>query len=115
MINDKKLFEIMIKYHPIFAGWLIHTNAVIKEDDGLALSSDECNNNETDIYTHQSYQPIKVYENGVKRILYDSYDLSKTFISIKLTDSKGYNQGGSKLKEDFTRMKNKYGFRPKKI
>lgn len=92
MINDKKLFEIMIKYHPIFVGWLIHNNTVIKEDDGLALSSDECNNNETDIFNLQTYQPIMVYENGVKRILYDSYDRSKTFISIKLTDSNGYKR-----------------------
>lgn len=36
-------------------------------------------------------------------------------LGLTVTDSKGYNQGGSKLKEDFTRMKNKYGFRPKKI
>lgn len=36
-------------------------------------------------------------------------------LGLTVTDSKGYNQGGSRLKEDFTRMKNKYGFRPKNI
>jgi hypothetical protein len=36
-------------------------------------------------------------------------------LGLTVTDSKGYNQGGSRLKEDFTRMKNKYGFRAKNI
>lgn len=36
-------------------------------------------------------------------------------LGLTVTDSKGYNQGGSKLKEDFIKMKNKYGFRPKKM
>lgn len=90
MINDKKLFEIMIKYHPIFVGWLIHNNAVIKEDDKLVLPSDKNDDNETGLYAHQIFQPemvYQVYENGVKRIFYDCYDKSEKFISIKLTDS----------------------------
>lgn len=36
-------------------------------------------------------------------------------LGLTVTDSKGYNQGGSKLKADFTKMKNKYGFRAKNI
>lgn len=36
-------------------------------------------------------------------------------LGLTVTDSKGYNQGGSRLKEDFTRMKSKYGFRAKNI
>ena len=90
MINEKKLFEIMIKYHPVFVGWLIHNNVVKKEDDKLVLPSDNNDDNETSLYAHQIFQPemvYQVYENGVKRIFYDYYDKSEKFISIELTDS----------------------------
>lgn len=95
MINEKKLFEIMIKYHPIYVGWLIHNNVVIKEGDKLELSSNRHDDNEIDIYTRQTYQPemvYKVYENGVKRISYNYYDKSKKFISIKLTDDNDFKR-----------------------
>ena len=35
-------------------------------------------------------------------------------LGLTVTDSKGYNQGGSYIKEDINKMKTKYGFRAKK-
>ena len=37
MISDKKLYEIMIKYHPIFVGWLIKEKKILLLDDKLCI------------------------------------------------------------------------------
>lgn len=89
MINDKKLFEIMIKYHPIFVGWLIQKKLVIKEEDRLVLFSDANNREITNISTRSICKPLEVYEDGVKRI---GPGDKENYIRISLTDDSGYRK-----------------------
>ena len=37
MINDKRLFELMIKYHPTFVGWLFKEKKIEKSDDKIIV------------------------------------------------------------------------------
>ena len=87
MVSDKRLFEIMIKYHPTFIGWLIKNKKVEKLDDKLVL------------YTKKDSKPqyIQTYKgedyltnsDGSKRISGNRRD--KNFTEIKLRQRKHYS------------------------
>lgn len=42
MLNDKKLFEMMIKYHSTIIGLLVNKKIITKEDDKFMLNDNNC-------------------------------------------------------------------------
>ena len=79
----------MLKYHPIFVGWLIQHNQVTKLEGELTIYKKE----EKQINSVSKWIPFKglvTYSDGVKRIRYDSYDKRERFIEISLCNNGNY-------------------------
>lgn len=91
MVNDKELFSIMIKYHPIFVGWLIQKGLVEKGEDALLLIENKTNKEES-IWGKPIITPIKIYDDGVQRINYDSGHPEDAFIRLSLTKGDDYTE-----------------------
>lgn len=91
MVNDKELFSIMIKYHPIFVGWLIQNGLVEKGEDALLLIEKKTNKEES-IWEKPNFTPIKIYDDGVQRINYDRGSPEDVFIQLSLTKGDDYSK-----------------------
>lgn len=88
MVSDKKLFEIMIKYHPTFVGWLIHNGIVEKSRNKLVLKQDK-KKKKGIIKEELTFKVLKVYEDGIKLIDKAIPDWNQ-FPLISLTDRSDY-------------------------
>ena len=75
-MNDKKLFEIMIKYHPTIVGWLIHNRM---------FEQNKANNS----HKQRNYEVYEVYYDGVKKIGY-IYERSNDFVEFSYTNGDDY-------------------------
>ncbi len=72
MINAKKLFEIMIKYHPTIVGWMVH-NDMLKQTSTTSRQ--------------RNYDVNEIYNDGVKRIRVYNED---KFVRFSLIDGDDY-------------------------
>jgi len=91
MINDKKLYDLMIKYHSTFIGWFVHKGLVGKNDARLFLIKGNQEEKENcSVPTENQYEVYKILPDGVKRILGRSQD--KNFCKIDLNNKvNGYS------------------------
>lgn len=72
MINDKRLFELMIKYHPTFVGWLLKEKKVEKTDDKFIVCKNKQCEPAPELMKEYNGKIISTNEYGVKRIQEDS-------------------------------------------
>ncbi len=94
MINDKKLYELMIKYHSTFVGWFIHKGLVQKNDESLFLIEENHEEEQDHVLpTEENYETYEVYYDGVRRIKAHTYN-NTNFCKIRLN----YKVKGSSYK-----------------
>jgi hypothetical protein len=88
MLSDKRLFEIMIKYHQTFIGWLINKKKVEKLEDRLTVCKIETQEHEQTYIKEYKGEVCHTYNNGIRRI-YSNWRGNPDF--TKITSFSGSN------------------------
>ena len=88
MLSDKRLFEIMIKYHQTFIGWLINKKKVEKLEDRLTVCKIETQEHEQTHIKEYKGEVCHTYNNGIRRI-YSNWRGNPDF--TKITSFSGSN------------------------